>query len=30
VEEGSGPTGDFASALGMELFTDQYEMVLDL
>ncbi len=30
VEEGSGPTGDFASALGMELFTDQYEMMLDL
>ncbi len=30
VEEGSGPTGDFASALGMELFIDQYEMVLDL
>ena len=30
VEEGSGPMGDFATALGMELFTDQYEMVLDL
>jgi ribosomal protein S18 acetylase RimI-like enzyme len=30
VEEGSGPMGDFAAALGMEPFTDQYEMVLDI
>jgi ribosomal protein S18 acetylase RimI-like enzyme len=30
IEEGSGPMGDFVNALGMELFTDQYEMVLEL
>ncbi|MCK4970973.1 MAG: GNAT family N-acetyltransferase, partial [Thermoplasmata archaeon] len=30
VEEGSGPTGEFAEAVGMGHYTAQYEMKLDL